>query len=141
MLRTNVPAKSTSKKAIADKSSNEPQTKGGFLRDRIAAKRKVDDIEQVELGKAIEESVCDKDDLELLTTNEDVSDCTMFRESYFLTMTQNISLDATSAFGPSANSTQNPLTFESFAEVMSRYIFRPHNFTHNIHMNIHYCYE
>lgn len=49
----------------------------------------------------------------------------MFRESYFLTMTQPISLDisgndvtmASEMTASAAHLTQNPLTFESFAEV------------------------
>lgn len=116
-MQTNV-AKSTDKDATTNKLIGPPQKKG-FLRDRIA-KQNVDDIEQAELGKAGEESICDKDDLELLTTNEDAIDSIMFRESYFLTMTQNVSLDSSSSICDGANITQNPLTFESFAEVIGK---------------------
>lgn len=65
----------TSTQSNADKESSKKSTapkKGGFLRDRIA-KRKAD-TEDPEFRKsdAVDETVCDKDDLELLTTNDDV---------------------------------------------------------------------
>lgn len=118
-----VAAASTSIQSDAKESTDKLNApKKVFLRDRIA-KRKADDDEDLKTDAA-DETVCDKDDLELLTTNEDAIDCTMFRESYFLTMTQPISLDTSGDVSmaneiptPTAHITQNPLTFESFAEM------------------------
>lgn len=89
--------------------------KKGFLRDRIA-KRK-----EAELKEFGEEDDANKpvNELEELTT-EDVSEFSLYRESYMLTVTENSSSVAdTSATDDSFDVTQmSNGQFESFTEVI-----------------------
>lgn len=123
---TVAPSTSTKRKTTPDTSTNDdanqtldktmPDTgRKGFLRDRIA-KRK-----EAELNEFGDEDEANKqvNELEELAT-EDVSEFSLYRESYLLTVTENTSVGAQAAVkDESFDITQMTNgNFESFAEVI-----------------------
>lgn len=104
------------------------RTTTGFLRDRIARRK---ELEEAALDGAAKEDEADNDTFssqqktELANlTNDDPSDLNLFRESYVLTMTQSAhsfdasaSSSAVDSFADLFDTIESKVAFESFAEV------------------------
>lgn len=105
--------KDESKSSTIDKSSS----KSGFLRDRIA---KLREIEESELGADEPENAdAQPDELSVLTSDE-VTDFALYRESYVLTVGENTADDGDSADKQNTSFDISQLStcqFESFAEL------------------------
>lgn len=109
--------KSKSKDETASRLVDESFSKAGFLRDRIAKRREVEDSE---LGIDEPENVdAQRDELSVLTSDE-VTDYALYRESYVLTVGESATDDDNTAAKGNTSFDISQLStcqFESFAEL------------------------